>query len=118
MRAGVVIGSYARHEQPADQWSDLDVVLITNNPDIYLATTDWLADFGEPWLTFLENTAVGELVERRALFADGLHVDFIVVPFGLFQHMVTVNMPTEVMAVFQRSIRVLFDKDGVAAHLA
>lgn len=117
LRAALIIGSYARHEQPADRWSDLDLLLITTDPQFYLSTSDWLAAIGEPWLTFLESTAVGGLMERRALFASGLDVDFSVVPFDLFQHMVTVGMFTEVTAVFQRGMRVLFDKDGIAAPL-
>lgn len=117
LRAAIIVGSYARHEQPADRWSDLDLLLVTTNPQFYLATSDWLAAIGEPWLTFLESTAVGSLVERRVLFADALDVDFSIVPFEIFQQMLTAGLSADVRSVFQRGMRVLFDKDGVAAQL-
>src|SRR5436309_1608918 len=75
IRAAFLVGSRARAEVPADEWSDLDVPLIAVNPEQYLATTDWLSALGEPWLTFLEGMIVGGQ-ERRVLFAGGLDVDF------------------------------------------
>src|SRR5437016_3888081 len=54
IRAAFLVGSQARTDVPADEWSDLDIPLIAVNPDHYLATTGWLNDLGEPWITFLE----------------------------------------------------------------
>ncbi len=35
VRVGVILGSRARAIAPADEWSDLDIVLIINSPSFY-----------------------------------------------------------------------------------
>ena len=47
LRAAIVVGSRARADHPADEWSDLDLILFAVNPAIYVSDTDWLAAFGE-----------------------------------------------------------------------
>jgi predicted nucleotidyltransferase len=75
IRAAVVIGSRARVDHPADEWSDLDVLILANDPELYWATADWLHHVGNPWLTFVEPTPDGNGLERRVLFEGGLDVD-------------------------------------------
>lgn len=105
VRAAAVVGSQARSEVPADEWSDLDVVLFARDPDALLKREDWVQRFGRVRLTFLEPTAVGSQRERRVLFEDGLDVDFSVVPFEVLDDPVAVS-------VAARGFRVLVDKDG------
>jgi aminoglycoside 6-adenylyltransferase len=113
IRSLTIVGSRARLDRPADQWSDLDLILITTDPQPYLATGDWLGDIAPVRLTFLESTAVGNLVERRVLF-DGAHdVDFTFVPMHLIQQMLHTGVPDEVAMVFRRGTRVVFDKDDL-----
>jgi predicted nucleotidyltransferase len=38
IRATVVIGSRARVDHPADAWSDLDVIILVNDPELFWAT--------------------------------------------------------------------------------
>src|SRR5207248_3057388 len=101
-----------RTDVPADEWSDLDIPLIAANPDHYLSTTGWLHEIGEPWLTFLEGMIVGGQ-ERRVLFAGGLDVDFALFSPERFRQVVG-----EIPAVIARGVRVLVDKDDIAAVLA
>src|SRR3712207_4474218 len=61
VRAAAVVGSRARTDRPADEWSDLDLVVVVTDPQPYLTTTDWLAQIAVPHLTFLEPTAIGNL---------------------------------------------------------
>jgi aminoglycoside 6-adenylyltransferase len=89
VRVAVVVGSQARTDTPADAWSDVDVVLVVDDVRARLEDAAWLEAFGTPELTFLEGTAVGGLVERRVLYADGLEVDFTLLPadaFAALQH--------------------------------
>src|SRR5262245_36751765 len=76
IRAAIVLGSRARTDRPADEWSDLDLLVVTSDPGRLLAQADWLEQLGTPRLTFLESTAVGGMTERRVLFEGGLDVDF------------------------------------------
>ena len=111
--AAFVVGSRARLDHPADEWSDLDIVFITTEPESYLTSTDWLTHMGEPWLTYVEPTAVGGSRERRVLYAGGYDVDF-----ALFSPALFAQVPLDAAhAVAHRGTRVLLDKDGVLARL-
>jgi len=110
IQAALVVGSRARQDRPADQWSDLDLVIITTQPELYLAQTAWLAELGTVWITFLEPTATGEGLERRVLFAPGLDVDFAIFPFALTAQLL---QSSAALAVLRRGVRVLVDKAGI-----
>lgn len=117
IRAAIVVGSRARAERPADEWSDLDVVLIVADPKPYLTSVDWLRDIGHFWITFLEPTATGGEMERRVLFKGGLDVDFSIIPCAKVEQMVQHGFPPEIAEVFRRGMRVLLDRDGLATRL-
>lgn len=105
VRAVVLVGSRARTEEPADEHSDVDLVLFVDAPERYLRDPAWLRRFGEPLLTFVEPTGVGGFEERRVLFADGLEVDFVVLPAAAAS-----SLPAEVL---RRGFRVLHDEIGL-----
>jgi len=121
IRGAVIVGSRARIDHPADEWSDLDIIVITTDPQRYLSTTDWIERIGNSMLTFLEPTAVGDETERRVLFEDMLDVDFAIMPFESIQHILQNKMPPRIAAqtadTITRGTRVLLDKDGVLAQL-
>jgi hypothetical protein len=48
IQAPVLLGSQARRDHLADQWSDLDLALVTDQPDRYLAGTGWLTSSAAP----------------------------------------------------------------------
>ena len=107
IRAVVLLGSQARADARADAVSDVDVVLLVDEPDRWLRDDAWLRRFGEPLLSFVDPTAVGGFEERRVLFRDGLEVDFAVLPAAAAR-----EIPPEANAVFARGSRVLYD-DGL-----
>jgi predicted nucleotidyltransferase len=37
VRAGIVLGSWARNDMPADNLSDLDLVVIVSDPSVFLS---------------------------------------------------------------------------------
>lgn len=129
LRGVVVLGSRARvcddpeatsggrHEQrtekPADEWSDLDLLLVTTDPQQYLDETDWLAELGEVWLTFREPTATGDRTERRALFAPGLDVDFVPIPAADVE-----TAAAEGSATLAHGYRIVYDEVGLEDTLA
>jgi aminoglycoside 6-adenylyltransferase len=118
VRAVMVVGSRARStDHPADAFSDLDLVVVSTDPDRYLSETDWLEPLGPPWLTFLERQAVGEGLERRVLFEGALDVDFIPLPNEAVRRMALEGWPPEVAAVLRRGFRVVLDKDDLLSLL-
>ena len=108
IRAVVLLGSQARTDVPADEMSDVDVVLFADEPGRYLHDDAWLARFGEALLSFVEPTAVGGFDERRVLFRDGLEVDFAVLPVATAR-----EVPPEAGPIFARGFRVLYDGIGI-----
>ncbi|HWI49369.1 MAG TPA: aminoglycoside 6-adenylyltransferase [Rummeliibacillus sp.] len=114
IRAVLIVGSRARQDKPADKWSDLDLVIFANNPDQLLLNTDWIERIDRPYITFLEQTAVGEGKERRVLFEDGLDVDFAVLPSKSINKFINTS---EVQEVLSRGNRVLIDKDDITRNL-
>jgi aminoglycoside 6-adenylyltransferase len=140
LRAALIVGSRAREDRPADEWSDLDVILVVTEPERYLAKTDWLENIGNPWITFIEKTGTGEEKERRVLFEGGLDVDFIPLPAKKMQPLARLlqargrfpqilkllprSLSKQVkqgIAAFsdvaRRGVKVLVDKDGIAEPL-
>lgn len=107
IHAVVLLGSQARSETPADEHSDVDLVFFVDDPHRYLGDGDWLQAFGEPLLSFIEETPVGSLAERRVLFRSGLEVDFVVAPAAAAH-----GVPSDAGAVFARGFEVLHD-DGI-----
>ena len=115
VRGAVLVGSQARSERPADEYSDVDIVIFADDPAALLADPTWPRTFGEPLLTFLEPTAVGGQVERRALFADGLEVDFSVFPAAGLRALLE---EPGAAATIGRGYRILHDELGLAASFS
>jgi len=120
IRAAVIIGSRARVDHSADEWADLDVLVITTDPDHYVSTSDWIENVGNPLLTFVERTPGGDL-ERRVLFEGMLDVDFAIIPKRRVQQLQQGEVPPEFLVqisnVFGRGMRIILDKDGIGAEL-
>ncbi|HEX6122562.1 MAG TPA: aminoglycoside 6-adenylyltransferase [Ktedonobacterales bacterium] len=115
LRAAFVLGSRARRERPADEWSDLDLLLLTTDPGLYLDDAEWVAALGTPWLTFVEGQAVGEGRERRVLFAGGLDVDFAPIPVETARAFTAQGWPPEIATILRRGVSPVVDKDGLAS---
>jgi aminoglycoside 6-adenylyltransferase len=117
IQALAIVGSRARNDVVADEWSDLDLIVVVDDPESYLTRTDWLLQIGHPWLTFLEPTPIGGLLERRVLF-DGLHdVDWTFIPVSMVEDWRDHGVPDEVVLVFQRGVRTLLDRTGAITEM-
>jgi aminoglycoside 6-adenylyltransferase len=118
IRAAVVIGSRARGaDHPADEFSDLDIILAATDPQPYIAAGGWVEAIGVPWLAFVEKTPDGRLSERRVLFEGGLDVDFAFMPVDLVREMLKTGVDPDLADMIRRGVRVLVDKDGLAAQM-
>lgn len=113
IRAAVILGSRARVEAPADEWSDLDIILVVENPGYYLGNTDWLKAIDEIKILFLEHLPLGSGIERRVLFQCGLDVDFNFASPEQVRQTFKEEQNPMAKALYGRGYRVLFDKDGI-----
>jgi aminoglycoside 6-adenylyltransferase len=118
MRAAIIIGSRARMDYPADAWADLDIIIITTEPEYYLFNDDWIQNIGPFLLSFTEPTTGGGM-ERRVLFEGMIDVDFAFFSeekINLLREM-SPEMIMQLQDIFGRGMRVLFDKDGIVHQL-
>jgi aminoglycoside 6-adenylyltransferase len=115
VKAAVVVGSQARADVPADRWSDLDVILLVDDPEPYAADATWVEEFGRPVLTFLEETPVSGQCERRVLYEDGEDVDLPLFPLSALERLDESENAAHLLA---RGFRVLVDEIGLAERLA
>lgn len=121
VRAAMVIGSQARQDQPADEWSDLDLIVVTTDPERMAMETTWLQALGKPLLTFIETNPAGG-PERRVLFEGGLDVDIVPLPPQAIQQLIS-EVETkssgnlDLVNLIGRGVRILFDLDGLLNQL-
>jgi aminoglycoside 6-adenylyltransferase len=113
VHAAIVVGSRARKDTPADKWSDLDVILIVDDPEPYAEDDLWVSEFGTPALTFLEDTPAGQR-ERRVLYVTGEDVDLPLFPLSALDRL---GQSPNATALLARGYRLLVDKIGLEERL-
>ncbi len=113
IRAAFIIGSQAREDHPADIWSDMDILMFTSNPDLYLRQSEWQQNLGNVLCSFSTYTAGGD-PERLTLFAGGYQVDFVV---SSANELTRLAAARKVHKNFYRGVRMLVDKDQVSHHI-
>lgn len=105
--AAFIVGSQAREDHQADDYSDLDIIMIVDDPACFIASDQWLESIGKLHISFVENTIAGEK-ERRVLFDDALDVDFILIPREMLE-----SLNKESFTILERGYRILVDKIGL-----
>jgi aminoglycoside 6-adenylyltransferase len=118
IQAIIVVGSQARSVHPADEWSDLDVVIFASETTAYLHDAAWLSIFGTVHAVVADSFGQRDR-EWIAVYADGTKLDAALLSIDpaatpTLQTMIdTFPYPT----VLQRGVRVLVDKTGAAGEL-
>jgi len=72
IEAVALVGSYAR--DAATETSDVDLVVITSQPDRYLGNRGWLERFGQVHRRQIED--YGKLTSIRVWYTDGREVEY------------------------------------------
>ena len=113
IRAAFIIGSRARTDHHADQWSDMDIVLYTTKPSYYLQQQDWLDNIGAVLCSFVFQTAGGD-PERLNLFQGGWQVDIVIHSVDILRNLAkTKTVPNN----FFRGVRAIIDKDHLGKEI-
>ncbi len=107
IRALVVTGSLARADDSVDEYSDLDIQVITVDIEAYAIDDSWLDALGEVWIRF---PLFEDAPYRLVWFAGGYKVDF--------QFMSVDSLRAEIDSgalsdEYQRGYIVALDKDGL-----
>jgi predicted nucleotidyltransferase len=109
--AVAIVGSWARDGASED--SDIDVVLLTDNPSSYLEGNEWIAGLA-PTADLLRTGEWGAIEERRLLLPSGLEIE---VGLGLPSWADTAPVDPGTRAVVRDGLRALFDPRGLLAKL-
>lgn len=76
IKAVIAIGSSTRSNVPADEYSDLDLIIVTDSPDRWYSG-EYQEFFGNVNISFIEPTLGGGM-ERRCIYDDDKDVDMII----------------------------------------
>ena len=109
IRAVIAIGSSTRSETPADEYSDLDLIIITKDPDPWFSG-EISPLFGNVRISFIEPTLGGGR-ERRNIYDHDRDVDMIVLTPEQFDQALREGVAGWVM---NRGYRMLYDPDGIS----
>lgn len=113
IRAAFIVGSRARKDHPADEWSDMDIVFYTSEQNYYLSNHEWISNFGDICTSFASETAGGD-PECLTLFKGGWQVDFVIHTLDDLKLMVKHKI---IPKNFYRGVKVLIDKDHIAEYI-
>lgn len=104
----IAIGSSVRSYSAADEYSDIDLIISTTEPEKWLYG-DMPSKLGEVMISFVEPTLGGGM-ERRMLYNGSLDVDLIVFTPEQLQNAVMSGAAAEVM---NRGYSVMYDSMGI-----
>lgn len=113
IRAAFIVGSRAREDHPADEFSDMDIIIYTSEQNYYLSNQEWLSNFGDICTSFVSVTDGGD-PEWLTLYNGGWQVDFVIHSLDNLKHMVKNKI---IPNNFYRGVKVLIDKDHIAEYI-
>jgi aminoglycoside 6-adenylyltransferase len=120
----IVIGSRARAEHPADEWSDLDTILFTADPDRFTPGLPWQDEIealiGAPvWFAAHSVTSRGDR-ESEWVLEGGLKLDMMFMRSEVPEDRATLQALIESAPyrnVFASGLRMLYERHPAALHL-
>jgi hypothetical protein len=110
IRGLALVGSRAARR--ATEASDLDLVLLTEEPALYLADEDWIKQLGA---ALIATRSWGAITERRLLLRSGLQVE---VGVGMPSWADSDPIDPGTRQVVQDGFRILYDPDSLFRILA
>jgi hypothetical protein len=116
VRGLVELGSRAAGS-PADEWADMDLLILARDPDRYHGS-EWLDEIAPHWVALTHPGPIPDLQVRQVLFEDAL--DFDIIPMRAGTLATRVTEPGVAFALgggFRGGLRPLVDKDGEMAAL-
>lgn len=105
IRAVALVGSYARMQ--ANPTSDVDLVIITTDPQKYLTETKWLRVFGIVITQKVED--YGKLTSLRVWYESGLEIEYGFTT----RDWVKTPLDRGTKRVIEDGMRVLFEKETI-----
>lgn len=115
VQAIVLTGSLARADGSIDEYSDIDVEVITSDPETLESDDLWLVEFGEPAIVIRLRTGEQQRwATRLVIYSDGGRVDFTIAGTDRIESMAETDRLND---LYERGYRVLLDKSSITAGL-
>lgn len=108
IRGMAVTGSQARTDHAADALSDLDLWIIADRPEDFSKSRQWIDDIAIPLVAYSCSTSLGNHVEWRVLFPEGLDVDFSIIPAEVIKF----SESEHNHELISRGIKLIVDKEN------
>lgn len=109
IRVILVVGARARRSPGPEAWSDLDLIVYTTQPDLYVPSGGWLDGLGRVWTAVLGMTSHDP--EWLVLFTTGVKIDFVIAALPVAARTVQDIVDTSPYpSVLAAGVRVLVDK--------
>ncbi len=105
-----MVGSWARGAGRLD--SDLDILLLTDDPERLTESQEWLHEIGDP--PVVRRDQFGPIVECRVRFASGLELELGIGPLT-WANMRPLDAGTRM--VVSDGLQILYDPDGFLTTL-
>lgn len=105
-----LVGSYARGQARPD--SDIDLVILSNEPEKLLTKNEWLSEFGEP--ISKKHGDYGLVQSKHVLYKDGLEVEYGITTL---EWMNTEPLDIETCKVVKDGMLILYDPENAFERL-
>jgi aminoglycoside 6-adenylyltransferase len=114
IRAVLLTSSRANPNATLDEFSDYDVIFVTEDINPYLEDEKWLGDLGKVLMIYRDPIRFEygfERFTRVTYYWDYLRIDYTAWPIGLLQHIASI---TELPSYLDDGYKILLDKDNLA----
>lgn len=116
IRAVIIMGSRVRKESPADEWSDLDLIVLVTDVDQFAENQEWADMVGTRIFTVNQRNPDGKIGQVKILYEGGYDIDFATASVESVLKMAEDN-PIEFSLVGSRGTRHVLDKDNLRERL-
>lgn len=113
VRGLAVLGSRS-HGEPADEWADMDLLMLVRDRDAILDGDDWLDAIGPHWLALRHPGPFRDLPVRQVLFAGALDFDIVPLEAGT---LAARSQEPHVRDLLGAGLVPMLDKDGELGSL-
>lgn len=107
-----LVGSHARNA--AKESSDIDLIIITKNPNVYINDNSWIYQFGTVKPDGIHDEDWGVVKTKRVFYENGIEVEFNLATEEWAQ---TNPVDEGTKQVMSEGNKILVDKDGLFVRL-
>lgn len=116
IKALLITSSTVNPHAKTDIFSDLDLVIVTDNPQKFSNNKEWRAEFGDILVSFNDNFKLEEIktYTRLVLYQDHIRIDFSIWPVKLIKKLTTYDKLPDYLDI---GYEVLYDKNNLTEKL-